>query len=127
MTYRLATLVLALVLGVQYAPGHYESSDPSRSTFYARPPDTVLVEVLERNLPWLDDVVRARRPMGLRPGVVSDAIPRVVAQCSKAAEEGMTDPQGRGRARAAGRRRGQHAARYTAPLAAYGVLLSSVQ
>ena len=82
--------------------------------------------MLEQNLPWLDDA-RARRPMGLRQGVVSDAIPRVVAQCSKTAEEGMTDPKGRGRTRAAGRRRGQYAARHTAPLAAYGVLLSSVQ
>jgi hypothetical protein len=75
----------------------------------------------------LDDVVRARRPLGLRPAVVSAVIPRVVAQYSKAAEEGMTDPQGRGRTRETGRRRGQHATRYTAPLAAYAVLLSSVQ
>jgi hypothetical protein len=44
-------------------------------------------EVLEQNLPWLDDVVRARRPMGLRPGVVSRAMPRVVAPCTKAAAE----------------------------------------
>jgi len=45
-----------------------------------------LAAVLEQNLLWLGDVVRARRPMGLRPSVVSDAIPRVVALCSKAAK-----------------------------------------
>jgi len=82
--------------------------------------------VLEQNLPWLDDA-RAQSPMRLRHGVVSDAIPRVVTQCCKAAEEGMIDPKGRGRTRVASRRHAQYAARYTAPLAAYGVLLSPVQ
>jgi hypothetical protein len=43
--------------------------------------------------------------MSPRPGIVSGVLPRAVAQCSQAAQGGMTGPQGPGRTSPAGRRR----------------------
>ena len=92
MTYRLA--ILALALSVQYARATMSRQTIAeyvlRATARHGPRRAAREELAQ-----LDEVVRARRLMGLRPGVVSGAIPRVLAQCSNAREEEVSSLQAR--------------------------------